>query len=254
MDMVRQELMLKQLLHTRMLRTKSLDELLSPGLSRTLPGDAAPQHQLKRTLGAFDVTMLGIGAIVGAGIFATIGTAAAGDPTRPAAGPAMMSFLLVAICCAFAALCYSELASMIPVAGSAYTYAYATLGRDLAWIIGWDLILEYAVGNVAVASSWSGYFVKLCVSLSGCEAAALGGRPTHDRARAIRQGGGRSPPARRTLSGLPDRAAISPPSRSSCCSRGSSSRHQRERGLNTAMVIFKIDDRRLLHRRSAPSR
>ena len=87
---------------------------------------------------------------------------------RPAAGPAIMvSFLLVAIACSFAALCYSELASMIPVAGSAYTYAYATLGELLAWIIGWDLILEYAVGDIAVASSWSGYAVKFLYSLFG---------------------------------------------------------------------------------------
>ena len=162
MDMVRQELMLKQLL-----RTKSLDELLSPGLSRTLPGDAAPQQQLKRTLGAFDVTMLGIGAIVGAGIFATIGTAAAGDPTRPGAGPALiLSFVLTGIACGFAALCYAEFAAMVPISGSAYTYAYATLGELVAWIIGWDLIIEYAVGNVAVAISWGNYF-KTLVSGAG---------------------------------------------------------------------------------------
>ena len=157
MDMVRQELMLK-----RLLRTKSLDELLAPGLSRTLPGDNAPQHQLKRTLGAFDVTMLGIGAIVGAGIFATIGTAAAGDPTRPGAGPALiLSFVLTGIACGFAALCYAEFAAMVPISGSAYTYAYATLGELVAWIIGWDLIIEYAVGNVAVAISWGNYFKTL---------------------------------------------------------------------------------------------
>ncbi len=167
MDMVQQEPMLKRLLHTRMLRTKSLDELLSPGLSRTLPGDNAPPHQLKRTLGAFDVTMLGIGAIVGAGIFATIGTAAAGDPTRPGAGPALiLSFVLTGIACGFAALCYAEFAAMVPISGSAYTYAYATLGELVAWIIGWDLIIEYAVGNVAVAISWGNYF-KTLVSGAG---------------------------------------------------------------------------------------
>src|SRR6202049_2755790 len=135
-------------------RTKSLDAILSDG--------EAPQHQLKRTLGAFDVTMLGIGAIVGAGIFATIGTAAAGDPTRPGAGPALiLSFVLTGIACGFAALCYAEFAAMVPISGSAYTYAYATLGELVAWIIGWDLIIEYAVGNVAVAISWAGYFQEL---------------------------------------------------------------------------------------------
>ena len=85
---------------------------------------------------------------------------------RPAAGPAMViSFIVAAIACGFAALCYTELASMIPVSGSAYTYSYATLGEIIAWIIGWDLILEYAVGNMAVAASWSGYFVQFCGSL-----------------------------------------------------------------------------------------
>src|SRR5258705_7845147 len=135
-------------------RRKSLDAILADG--------AAPQHQLKRTLGAFDVTMLGIGAIVGAGIFATIGTATAGDATRPGAGPALiLSFVLTAIACGFAALCYAEFAAMVPISGSAYTYAYATLGELVAWIIGWDLIIEYAVGNVAVAISWGNYFKTL---------------------------------------------------------------------------------------------
>src|SRR3989440_7042151 len=131
--------------------TKSLDVLVAEA--------EAPQHQLKRTLGAFDVVMLGIGAIIGAGIFATIGTATAGDPTRPGAGPALiLSFVLTAIACGFAALCYAEFAAMVPISGSAYTYAYATLGELVAWIIGWDLIIEYAVGNVAVAISWGNYF------------------------------------------------------------------------------------------------
>jgi basic amino acid/polyamine antiporter, APA family len=135
-------------------RTKSLDALVSEA--------EVPQHQLKRTLGAFDVTMLGIGAIVGAGIFATIGTATAGDAARPGAGPALiLSFVLTAIACGFAALCYAEFAAMVPISGSAYTYAYATLGELVAWIIGWDLIIEYAVGNVAVAISWGNYFKTL---------------------------------------------------------------------------------------------
>jgi basic amino acid/polyamine antiporter, APA family len=125
-----------------------------------------PEHQLKRTLGPIDLTALGIGAIIGAGIFSSTGSAAAGEfdrlghLIRPGAGPALiLSYLLTAVACGFAALCYAELASMIPIAGSAYTYAYVTLGELLAWIIGWDLILEYAVGNVAVAVSWSAYFV-----------------------------------------------------------------------------------------------
>jgi APA family basic amino acid/polyamine antiporter len=135
-------------------RTKSLDAILHEG--------EAPQHQLKRTLGAFDVVMLGIGAIIGAGIFATIGTAAAGDQTRPGAGPALiLSFVVTGIACGFAALCYAEFAAMVPLSGSAYTYAYATLGELVAWIIGWDLIIEYAVGNVAVAISWGNYFRTL---------------------------------------------------------------------------------------------
>jgi APA family basic amino acid/polyamine antiporter len=108
------------------------------------------------------LTLFGVGAIVGAGIFSTIGTAAAGGADHTGAGPAIMvSFLIMAPICALAGLCYAEFASMAPVSGSAYTYAYATMGELVAWIIGWDLILEYAVGNVAVAISWSGYFQAL---------------------------------------------------------------------------------------------
>lgn len=136
----------------RLLATKPLSELQEE--HRSSP--------LKRALTAWDLVGLGIGAIIGAGIFATVGTAAAGDPMRPGAGPGIVvSFLLTAAVCALAALCYAEMAAMVPVAGSAYTYAYATLGEIFAWIIGWDLIIEYAVGNVAVAISWSGYFVEL---------------------------------------------------------------------------------------------
>ncbi|MGB9122467.1 MAG: amino acid permease, partial [Candidatus Angelobacter sp.] len=139
-----------------------------------------PGHRLPKSLGPWSLTALGIGAIIGSGIFVLTGTAAAGEfstPSllhaqvldvfqnlfqhgnlsgvllhgRPPAGPAIaISFLLVAIACSFAGLCYAELASMIPIAGSAYTYSYATLGELIAWIIGWDLILEYAVSNVAV--------------------------------------------------------------------------------------------------------
>ena len=121
--------------------------------------DGEDHGGLRRTLGPVDLTALGIGAIIGAGIFSATGPAAAGDPSHVGAGPALVvSYLLVAVACGFAALCYAELASMIPIAGSAYTYAYVSLGELIAWIIGWDLILEYAVGNVAVAVSWAGYF------------------------------------------------------------------------------------------------
>ncbi len=125
-------------------------------------------NTLKRVLGAGDLIMLAIGAVIGAGIFGAIGTAAAGQVgpdgvvVRYGAGPALVfSFLLLGGACALAALCYAELASMIPQAGSAYAYTYATLGELVAWIIGWDLILEYAVGNVAVAISWGDYFETL---------------------------------------------------------------------------------------------
>lgn len=126
------------------------------------------EASLRRVLGAGDLVMLSIGAVIGAGIFGAIGTAAAGqtDPTgaivRYGAGPALVfSFILLGGACALAALCYAELAAMIPQAGSAYAYAYATLGEFVAWIIGWDLMLEYAVGNVAVAISWGDYFTTL---------------------------------------------------------------------------------------------
>jgi basic amino acid/polyamine antiporter, APA family len=125
-------------------------------------------NSLKRVLGAGDLIMLAIGAVIGAGIFGAIGTAAAGQVgpdgavIRYGAGPALVfSFVLLGAACALAALCYAELASMIPQAGSAYAYSYATLGELVAWVIGWDLILEYAVGNVAVAISWGDYFTTL---------------------------------------------------------------------------------------------
>src|SRR5213593_953938 len=169
---------------SQLFKTKSPDHLMAEA--------ASAERQMKRTLSAFDLTCIGIGAIIGTGIFALIGTAIAGQtfPTRletpvlnfiqawlsgadvvlgrSGAGPAIaISLFVAAIACGFAALCYAELASMIPVSGSAYTYSYATLGEIIAWIIGWDLILEYAVGNMAVAVGWSGYFVKLCGSLFG---------------------------------------------------------------------------------------
>jgi APA family basic amino acid/polyamine antiporter len=164
----------------QLLCCKSIDKLISESED--------PEHRLKKSLGPWSLTALGIGAIIGSGIFVLTGTAAAGEhfeaPSilhaqvldlisnflrtgsmagalmhgRPAAGPSIaISFLLVAVACSFAGLCYAELASMIPIAGSAYTYSYATLGEIFAWIIGWDLILEYVVSNVAVAVGFSGY-------------------------------------------------------------------------------------------------
>ena len=164
----------------QLLCCKSIDKLISEA--------DRPEHRLRKTLGPWSLTALGIGAIIGSGIFVLTGTAAAGEhfeaPSvlhaqvldlvlnflrtgstagalmhgRPAAGPSIaISFILVAIACSFAGLCYAELASMIPIAGSAYTYSYATLGEIFAWIIGWDLILEYVVSNVAVAVGFSGY-------------------------------------------------------------------------------------------------
>lgn len=164
---------------SQLFRTKSIDQLIA---------DAdAPDRRLKRTLGVLSLTALGIGAIIGTGIFILTGTAAAGEAVqypsllkaplldvllhgsaalstagRPGAGPAIaLSFFGVALVCGLAGLCYAELASMIPIAGSAYTYTYATLGELVAWIIGWDLILEYAVSNMAVAVGFSAYLDSL---------------------------------------------------------------------------------------------
>lgn len=165
---------------SQLLCCKSIDKLIAEA--------EQPEHRLRKTLGPWSLTALGIGAIIGAGIFVLTGTAAAGEhfeaPSilhaqvldllvnflrtgstasvlmhgRPPAGPSIaISFLLVAVACSFAGLCYAELASMIPIAGSAYTYSYATLGEIFAWIIGWDLILEYVVSNVVVAVGFSGY-------------------------------------------------------------------------------------------------
>jgi len=133
-------------------RTKSIEQLQA--------GAERGEHKLRRNLTAFDLTLFGLGAIIGAGIFSTIGTAAAGNimDGRMGAGPGLViSILIVAVACLFTALAYAEMASMIPVSGSAYTYAYATMGELTAWIIGWDLLLEYAVSNVAVAISWGDY-------------------------------------------------------------------------------------------------
>ena len=187
---------------SQLFRTKNPDHLIREA--------QAPDRLMKRSLTAFDLTCLGIGAIIGAGIFALAGTAAAGEQVqaasiwktpvlnfiqsflthsdvvfgRPGAGPAVVfSFVIAAIACGFAALCYAELASMIPVSGSAYTYSYATLGEIVAWIIGWDLILEYAVGNMAVAVGWSGYFVQALRQSFRAQIPALGGQRSHHRDR-----------------------------------------------------------------------
>jgi len=170
---------------SQLLRTKSIDALIE--------ASEDPAHRLRKSLGPWSITALGIGAVIGSGIFTLTGTAAAGKVEkiesifhatlldlvlhgphavsmlgRPGAGPAItLSFLLVAVACFFAALCYAELASMIPIAGSAYTYAYAILGEIFAWIIGWDLILEYAVSNMSVAVGFSAYLQDLGDNLFG---------------------------------------------------------------------------------------
>jgi APA family basic amino acid/polyamine antiporter len=169
-------------LASQLLRTKNIDKLIAEA--------DEPEQRLRKSLGPWSLTALGIGAIIGTGIFVLTGTAAAGEVLefhslwkaplidvllhghralgsagRPGAGPAIaLSFLLVAFACALAGLCYAELASMIPIAGSAYTFTYATMGEIVAWIIGWDLILEYAVSNMAVAVGFSAYVDSLLQS------------------------------------------------------------------------------------------
>src|SRR5690349_22474763 len=119
--------------------------------------EMAGGERLKRALGPVALTAMGIGAVIGAGIFVATGEAA-----HNTAGPALMlSYVVAGVTCIFAALCYAEFASMAPVAGSAYTYAYTTMGELLAWIIGWDLVLEYAVGAATVANGWSKYFQEV---------------------------------------------------------------------------------------------
>ena len=185
-------------------RTKNIDEMLEAA--------ETAGKRLKRTLGPWSLIAFGIGAVIGGGIFTVTGTAAAGQhmaaPSimnapvidllmngvhtssiigRPGAGPGLtLSFILVAVTCGFAALCYAELASMIPIAGSAYTYAYTALGEIFAWIIGWDLILEYAVSNMSVAVGFSAYFNVMCDYIFGVhlpqylsEPAIVEGKLTH---------------------------------------------------------------------------
>src|SRR5579872_5375169 len=144
--------------------TKSLEQLHE---------EMAGEDRLRRVLGPVQLTSLGVGAIIGAGIFVATGAAA-----HNVAGPSLMlSYVVAGITCVFAALCYAEFASMAPVAGSAYTYAYATLGELFAWIIGWDLILEYAVGAATVANGWSGYFQSVLAKLGIILPVALSGAP-----------------------------------------------------------------------------
>ena len=148
----------------QLFRTKSLALLME---------EMAGEDRLRRVLGPVQLTSLGVGAIIGAGIFVATGSAA-----HNVAGPALMlSYVLAGVTCIFAALCYAEFASMVPVAGSAYTYAYATLGELFAWIIGWDLVLEYAVGSATVANGWSGYFQSVLAKFGVQLPAALAGPP-----------------------------------------------------------------------------
>ncbi len=134
-----------------LLKRRSPDELLA----------VSSKSELKKTLNVFDLMIIGIGAVVGTGIFTIIGSAIKGGLEGAGAGPAVIiSMILAAIACVFSALCYSEIAAMMPVAGSAYTYTYATMGEFMAWMVGWILMLEYAIGNITVASAWTGYFVQ----------------------------------------------------------------------------------------------
>lgn len=135
-----------------LLKKKSADELLA----------TSKKSELKKTLSVFDLIVIGIGAVVGVGIFTIVGTAIQGGPESVGAGPAIViSMVLSAIACVFSALCYSEIAAMIPVAGSAYTYTYATMGEFMAWIVGWVLMLEYSIGNITIVSAWTGYLGQL---------------------------------------------------------------------------------------------
>src|SRR3954454_4361471 len=140
-----------------------LKQLFAKKTLEVLLAEAAGENRLRRVLGPVGLTSLGIGAIIGAGIFVMTGRVASED-----AGPAILvSDMVAGVGCALAAFCYSEFASMAPVAGSAYTYAYATLGELIAWIIGWDLILEYAMSCATVASAWSEYFNKFIAVVFG---------------------------------------------------------------------------------------
>ena len=141
------------------LKKRSIEELIATSKS----------SELKKTLNVFDLIIIGIGAVVGTGIFAIIGAAITGNSESSGAGHAIViSMILAAIACIVPALCYSEIASMIPVSGSAYTYTYATMGEFMAWMVGWILMLEYAIGNITVASAWSGYFMQFLKGFKAC--------------------------------------------------------------------------------------
>ena len=144
-------------LFANLLKKKNINEIV----------EESQKSELKKTLTAFDLIVIGIGAVVGTGIFTIVGVAAQGGPEGVGAGPALViSMVLAALACIFTALCYSEFASMIPVAGSAYTYTYVTMGEFMAWIVGWILMLEYAIGNITVAAAWTGYFMEFLKGFS----------------------------------------------------------------------------------------
>ena len=145
-----------------MMQRKNLDELIAQSENA--------EHKLKKTLGAFDLIVFGVGAMIGAGIFVLTGSAAAGSEGHLAAGPALtLSFVLTGLVCAFCALAYAEFAAMAPISGSAYTYTYSTLGQIAAWVIGWALVLEYAVGNMAVAVGWTGHVKEFASEFLGVQ-------------------------------------------------------------------------------------
>src|SRR6266481_6320280 len=151
----------------------AINQLFAKKSLQVLLDEMAGEHRLRRVLGPVTLTCLGIGAVIGAGIFVATGAAA-----KDVAGPALMlSYAVAGITCIFAALCYAEFASMAPVAGSAYTYAYTTMGELFAWIIGWDLVLEYAVGAATVANGWSGYFQSVLLKVGIAVPVALSGAP-----------------------------------------------------------------------------
>lgn len=147
---------------SKLFRKKSLDKILADSENQ--------EHKLKKSLTAFDLVIFGVGAMIGAGIFALTGAAAVGSPGHLAAGPALtLSFVLTGLICGFCALCYAEFSAMAPISGSAYTYTFSTLGEFVAWIIGWALVLEYAVGNMAVAVAWTGHLNEFLASNFGFE-------------------------------------------------------------------------------------
>ena len=252
---------------SNLLRTKSIEQLV---------GDAEHGGKaLRRTLTAMDLTLLGIGAIIGTGIFVLTGTAAANQ-----AGPGIvLSYVLAGLACGFAALCYAEFASMIPISGSAYTYAYATLGEIFAWMIGWDLILEYAVGSMTVAVGWSGYFQRILAGLRDSPAgldvgfAESGDRVAHQpagrahrardhgaarhrrpRERALQRGDGRDQARRRRVLHRHGRHATCKPANwSPSCPYGVLRRRRRGRPSSFSRTSASTRSRRRPRRRRTPA-